>query len=219
MSDPFENIDNEVYIEKVKNFFYKYKTIIIAIIIVFILSALALIIFDNYKNKEIDKISNYYIKILSIIESDPERAKSELEKLVKLKNSDYRNLSNLLLFKLQFQNKEFEESLVSLGYIEDNSKGNSYLGKITKYYYSQVFMELNNKKNFDIYTNQLLSFGGMWALLAHELRGHFQYANKDFENALKNFSKIIQNQQSTVSIRNRAQEMIDNINLYYDKNN
>ena len=219
MSDPFENIDNEVYLEKIKNFFYKYKIIIIVIVTALILSALGLTAFNNYKNKEIDKVSNYYIKILSIIESDPERAKSELEKLVKLKNKDYRNLSNLLLFKLQFQNNEFEESLVTLRYIEENSKGNSYLNKIIKYYYSQVFMEQNNKKNFDIYTNQLLAFGGMWALLAHELRGHFQFANKDYENSLKNFSKIIQNQQSTVSIRNRAQEMIDNINLYYDKNN
>tara|TARA_Y100001954_G_scaffold217101_1_gene248925 strand:+ start:332 stop:991 length:660 start_codon:yes stop_codon:yes gene_type:complete len=219
LSDPFENIDNEVYKEKIKKFFYKYKVIIIAIVIVFILSTLGLTIFNNYKSKETDKVSNYYIKILSIIESDPERAKSELKKLAKLKNKDYRNLSNLLLFKLQFQNNEFEESLVTLRYIEENSKGNSYLNKIIKYYYSQVFMEQNNKKNFDIYTNQLLAFGGMWALLAHELRGHFQFANKDYENSLKNFSKIIQNQQSTVSIRNRAQEMIDNINLYYDKNN
>ena len=219
MSDPFENIDNEVYIEKIKNFFYKYKIIIIVILTTFILSALGLTVFNNYKNKEIDKVSNYYIKILSIIESDPERAKTELKKLAKLKNKDYRNLSNLLLFKLQFKNNEFEESLETLRYIEYNSKGNSYLGKIIKYYYSQVFMEQNNKKNFDIYTNELLSFGGMWALLAHELRGHLQFANKDYENALKNFNKIIQNQQSTVSIRNRAQEMIDNINLYYDKNN
>ena len=219
MSDPFENIDNEVYLEKIKNFFYKYKIIIIVIVTVFILSALGLTVFNNYKNKEIDKVSNYYIKILSIIESDSERAKSELKKLAKLKNKDYRNLSNLLLFKLQFQNSEFEESLKTLSYIENNSKGNSYLGKIIKYYYSQVFMEQNNKINFDMYTNELLSFGGMWALLAHELRGHFQYANKDYKNALKNFNKIIQNQQSTVSIRNRAQEMIDNINLYYDKNN
>jgi predicted negative regulator of RcsB-dependent stress response len=136
-----------------------------------------------------------------------------------LKNKDYRNLSNLLLFKLQFQNNEFEQSLETLRTIEYNSKGNSYLNKIIKYYYSQVFMEQNNKKNFDIYTNELLAFGGMWALLAHELRGHFQFANKDYENALKNFIKIIQNQQSNVSIRNRAQEMIDNINLYYDKSN
>ena len=219
MSDPFENIDNEVYIEKIKKIFYKYKILIIVIITVFILSALGITVFNNYKKKEIDKISNYYIKILSIVESDPERAKSELKKLAKLKNKDYRNLSNLLLFKLQFQNSEFEASLKTLRYIEDNSKGNGYLDKIIKYYYSQVFMEQNNKKDFDIYTNELLSFGGMWALLAHELRGHLQFANKDYENALKNFSKIIQNQQSTVSIRNRAEEMIDNINLYYDKNN
>ena len=219
MSDPFENIDNEVYIEKIKKFFYKYKILITVIITVFILSSLGMIFFNNYKNKEIDKVSNYYIKILSIIESDPERAKSELKKLAKLKNKDYRNLSNLLLFKLQFQNNEFEESLKTLRYIEDNSKSNSYLGKIIKYYYSQVYLEQNNKNDFDIYTNELLSFGGMWALLAHELRGHLQFANKDYENALKNFSKILQNQQSTVSIKNRAQEMIDNINLYYDKNN
>ena len=219
MSDPFENIDNEVYIEKIKNFFYKYKIIIIAIVIVFILSVLSLTIFNDYKNKETDKVSNYYIKILSIIESDPERAKSELKKLAKLKNKDYKNLSNLLLFKLQFQNNELEESLKTLRYIEENSKGNSYLARIIKYYYSQVFMELNNKKNFEIYTNELLSYGGMWSLLAHELRGHLQFANKDYENSLKNFNKIIQNQQSTASIRNRAQEMIDNINLYYDKNN
>ena len=219
MSDPFENIDNEVYIEKIKKFFYKYKILITVIITVFILSSLGMIFFNNYKNKEIDKVSNYYIKILSIIESDPERAKSELRKLAKLKNKDYRNLSNLLLFKLQFQNNEFEESLKTLRYIEDNSKSNSYLGKIIKYYYSQVYLEQNNKNDFDLYTNELLSFGGMWALLAHELRGHLQFANKDYENALKNFNKIIQNQQSTVSIRNRAQEMIDNINLYYDENN
>ena len=218
MSDPFESIDNEVYLEKIKNFFYKYKIIIIVIITVFILSALGLTIFNNYKNKEIDKVSNYYIKILSIIESDPDRAEIELKKLAKLKNKDYKNLSNLLLFKLQFQNKELEESLITLRLIETNSKSNSYLNKIAKYYYSQVFMEQNNKKNFDIYTNELLSYGGMWALLAHELRGHLQFANKNYESALKNFNKIIQNQQSTVSIRNRAQEMIDNINLHYDKN-
>ena len=219
MSDSFENINNEVYLEKIKKFFYKYKIIIMGIIIVFIISTLGLTLLNNYKNKETDKVSNYYIKILSIIESDPERAKAELKKLVKLKNKDYRNLSNLLIFKLQFQNNQFDESLKTLSYIEKNSKSNTYLGRIIKYYYSQVFMEQNNKTKFDIHTNELLSFGGMWALLAHELRGHFQYANKDYENALKNFNKIIQNQQSTVSIRNRALEMIDNINLYYVKNN
>ena len=176
---------------------------------------------EQYLNKE-----NFYKpgtpgpdQIQSIYSDGPStQGMHDLDKLM-CPVLDYRNLSNLLLFKLQFQNNEFEESLKTLSYIENNSRGDSYLGKIVKYYYSQVFMEQNNKMNFDMYTNELLSFGGMWALLAHELRGHFQYASKDYENALKNFNKIIQNQQSTVSIKNRAQEMIDNIYLYYDKNN
>ena len=103
MSDPFENIDNEVYLEKIKKLFYKYKIIIMVIITLFILSALGLTVFNNYKNKEIDKVSNYYIKILSIIESDPQRAKAELKKLAKLKNKDYRNLSNFLLLSYNFK--------------------------------------------------------------------------------------------------------------------
>ena len=58
----------------------------------------------------------------------------------------------------------------------------------------------------------------MWAMLAYELRGHYFYSTKEYELAFKNFSKIINNQQATNSIKNRAREMINNINLYYEKN-
>ena len=81
--DPFKN--GEYFEDWIRH--YKHKILIIAIITVFILSASGMTIFNNYKSKEADKVSNYYIKILSIIESDPERAKSELKKLAKLKNN------------------------------------------------------------------------------------------------------------------------------------
>ena len=217
MSDPFENLDNEVYLDKVKQFFYKFKIVIISASILLFLSIAGLMFFNNAKKKEIDRISNYYIQILSIIDNDPERAKNELTKLNKLSNRDYKNLSNLLVFKLQFQNNEFTESLKTLKEVENNIKVNSHLNKIIKYYYAQVAIEQDMKKDFEKFTKDLLSFGGMWALLAHELRGHQYFSKSDYDNALKNFNKIIQNQQATVAIRNRAIEMIDNINLYYDK--
>tara|TARA_A100001011_G_scaffold400106_1_gene512373 strand:+ start:2143 stop:2802 length:660 start_codon:yes stop_codon:yes gene_type:complete len=218
LSDPFENLDNEVYLDKIKKFFYKFKLLIISISTLLILFTAGLVLFNNAKKKEIDKISNYYIQILSIVDNDPERAKNELKKLTKLSNRDYKNLSNLLIFKLQFQNNEFKESLKTLKEVEKNIKVNSHLNKIIKYYYAQVAMEQGIQKDFEIFTKDLLSFGGMWALLAHELRGHLYFSKSDYDNALKNFNKIIQNQQATVTIKNRALEMIDNINLYYDKN-
>ena len=111
MSDPFENVDNEVYLDKIKQFFYKFRIVLIGTFVLLFLSVVGLMLLSNTKKKDIDKISNYYTQILSIIDNDPERAKKELKKLIKLSNRDYQNLSNLLVFKLQFQNNEFEESL------------------------------------------------------------------------------------------------------------
>ena len=219
MSDPFESLDNEVYLDKLKQFFYKFRIVIIGSAILLFLIIGALMLLNNVKKKEIDKISNYYTQILSIVDNDPERAKNELKKLTKLSNKDYKNLSNLLVFKLQFQNNEFTESLKTLKEVEKNIKVNSHLNKIIKYYRAQVAMEQGLKKDFEKFTKDLLSFGGMWALLAHELRGHLYFTKSDYGNALKNFNKITQNQQATVAIRNRALEMIDNINLHYDKDN
>ena len=219
MSDPFESLDNEVYLDKLKQFFYKFRIVIIGSAILLFLIIGALMLLNNAKKKEIDKISNYYTQILSIVDNDPERAKNELKKLTKLSNKDYKNLSNLLVFKLQFQNNEFTESLKTLKEVEKNIKVNSHLNKIIKYYRAQVAMEQGLKKDFEKFTKDLLSFGGMWALLAHELRGHLYFTKSDYGNALKNFNKITQNQQATVAIRNRALEMIDNINLHYDKDN
>ena len=49
MSDPFENIDNEVYLEKFKNFFNKYKIVIITAITITIIVAITLVGIIKYK--------------------------------------------------------------------------------------------------------------------------------------------------------------------------
>ncbi len=219
MSDPFDNIDNEIYLDRFKSYFYKFKKLIIISVASIIVVSFSLSLYINHKKKETIKISDYYIKILSIIDNEPDRAKEELQKLVKLNNPDYKNLSNLLVFKLNFQNKKFQEAIDSLDKIEDNLKSNSYLHKILNYYYAQVFLELDEIDKFENNIGELLSYGGMWAMLAHELRGHLFFSKKEYSSALKNFNKIINNQQATVSIKNRALEMVNNINLYYVKAN
>ena len=44
-------------------------------------------------------------------------------------------------------------------------------------------------------------------------------SKKEYNNALKNFNKIINNQQATASIKSRSIEMVDSIYLYYGKDN
>lgn len=218
MSDPFTDIDNEVIIEKFKKFFYKFKVPIIMIISSLTILITSTIFYMKSATKKELKVSNYYIEILSIIDSEKEKALLELEKLVKLDNKSYQTLSNLLIFKIKVEEKKLDEAIEILKSIESSINSKNHINKIITYYFSQVFLDKKDQNKFESKTNKLLSYGGMWAMLAYELRGHYFYSTNEYETAFKNFSQIINNQQATTSIKNRAKEMINNINLYYEKN-
>ena len=218
MSDPFTDIDSEVTKEKFKKFFYRYKVPLIVAVSTLTILIIGIILYTNSLTKKELKFSNYYIEILSIIDSDKEKALIELEKLEKLDKKNYKVLSNLLIFKIKAEEKKLDEAIEVLKNIENNISSNNQINKIITYYYSQIFLDKKDKNKFQNKTNTLLSYGGMWAMLAYELRGHYFFSTKEYEPALKNFSKIINNQQATTSIKNRAKEMINNINLYYEKN-
>ena len=218
LSDPFTDIDSEVTIEKFKKIFYKYKVPLIVVVSTLTILIIGIFIYTKSATKKELKVSNYYIEILSIIDSDKEKALIELEKLVKLDKKNYKVLSNLLIFKIKAEEKKLDQAIEVLKNIENSIDSNNQINKIITYYYSQIFLDKKDKNKFENKTNALLSFGGMWAMLAHELRGHYFYSTNEYEAALKNFSKIINNQQATTSIKNRAREMINNINLYYEKN-
>ena len=218
LSDPFTDIDNEVILEKFKKFFYKFKLPIIIILGTLAILIISIIFYTKNSTKKKLEISNYYIEILSIIDTEKEKALIELEKLAKFDNRSYQALSNLLIFKIKVEEKKLDEGIEILKTIENSINSKNQINKIITYYYSQIFLDKKDKSSFENKTNTLLSYGGMWAMLAYELRGHYFYSTNEYELAFKNFSKIINNQQATTSIKNRAREMINNINLYYEKN-
>ena len=106
LSDPFTDIDNEVIIEKFKKFFYKFKVPIFIIISTLIILIISIIFYTKSAKKKELRISNYYIEILSIIDTEKEKALLELEKLAKLDNKSYKTLSNLLIFKIKAEEKK-----------------------------------------------------------------------------------------------------------------
>ena len=216
MSDPFAEIDNEVYIEKIKSFIKKYKFLIAVILftIIFLPSS----IFFFKKNKEDTNIetSGYFIEILSLLKTNEEKAIVELEKLSKLDHDGFNFLSELIQAKINLKNKNFQEGIAILDKINVNinSKNDDIIKKLIAFYSAQAALELNDKSLLNDKIGELLSYGESWALLGHEIRGHFYFKNNDYINAEKDFYKILNEQQSSNSIRLRAQEMLQNIKMY-----
>ena len=214
MSDPFSNIDQEVILDKAKNLFYKYKKLILIVLslIIIIISTL-LYINNNIINKN-ERLSGYLVEIIAIINQDEDKAIKELEKLSNLGSPGHEFLSNLLLSKIYLKKQDFSEAINYLEKLKIKDKELEPLIKLKHYFISVAYLGLNKEEEFKKNINLLLSFGDYWSLLGHELRGHFLYANGNFEGASKEFNKILNEQLSTQSLRQRAQEMINNIKLY-----
>ena len=214
MSDPFSNIDQEVILDKTKNLFNKYKKIIFIVFFLVIIVISAFFYFNNKKTNKNERLSGYLIEIISIINQDEEKAVKELEKLSKLENPGHEFLSNLLLSKIYLKRQDFSGAINYLEKLEIKDKELQPLIKLKHYFLSIAYLGLDRKEEFKKNINLLLSFGDYWSLLGHELRGHFLYLNGNYEGSSKDFNKILNEQLSTQSLRQRAQEMINNIKLY-----
>ncbi|MBF97240.1 MAG: hypothetical protein CFH34_01102 [Alphaproteobacteria bacterium MarineAlpha9_Bin4] len=218
MSDPFSDIDQEVTLEKLKNLFFKYKKVILISSITIIIVVASLIYFNYSKERKDIRLSGYLIEIISIINDDEDKAINELEKLSKLGHSGHEMLSNLLLSKIYLKKQDYSGAINHLSKINFKGSKLAPLEKLKHYFMSVAYLGMDNKNEFQKNINLLLSYGDYWSLLGHELRGHYFFSKGNMEAASKDFNKIINEQLSTSSLRQRAQEMLNNINLNYEKN-
>lgn len=214
MSDPFSNIDQEVILDKAKNLFYKYKKTILVALSLIIIVISAFLYISNKKINKNERLSGYLVEIIAIINQDQEKAVKELEKLSKLGSPGHEFLSNLLLSKIYLKKQDFSGAIDYLEKLEIKDKELEPLIKLKHYFMSIAYLGLDKEEDFKKNINLLLSFGDYWSLLGHELRGHYLYSKGNFEGASKDFNKILNEQLSTQSLRQRAQEMINNIKLY-----
>ncbi len=221
MSDPFSEIDNEVNVEKIKNFLHKYKIYIVIVLFIIIILPSTFFYLKQKNEKKDVKVSGYFIEIIALLQSDEDRALEELEKLSKIDHRGLNFLSELIKVKISLKNKRFKEAQDILNEIElrISNKNNKLLKKITTFYYAQASLELNDGEGLNEKVGELLSFGDSWALLGHEIRGHYHLKNNDYKRAKKDFQKILNEQQSSLSLRSRAQEMLQNIDMYDETNN
>ena len=56
-------------------------------------------------------------------------------------------------------------------------------------------------------------------MLGHEIRGHYNFKNGNYNLATKDFKKVTNEQTASNSLRARAREMLDSIIIYNKSDN
>ncbi len=154
-------VDKPNIVEKIINIIKKKKNTISLVLVLIILSGLLLIFFEDHKKKEIQKISEQYIKAgIHLSNEEKEKSKNIFKKIIKKKNKFYSPLAlNIILDNnLEKNEKEILELFLIVEKI-DLEKEERNLVKLKKaLYLKKIFKEeLGNK-----ILNEIISDNSIW---------------------------------------------------------
>ena len=202
-----KEIEEEVKQDEYKNLWNKYK-IYIFISVIFILFTVGSLNFFKYKKEQLaEKQSELFFQATQFIEDEEySKAKEILKEINKSKNNGYSELSFLYLIDL------VEKKKINLDF--DDLKVN----KNSIFYGLIILQKFNNEINSNIENinnlneiKDLAKPSSDWSYLANELLSSYYIKKNDFEKAIQSLSFIIDSEDSSEYIKERAKTLVEMI--------
>ncbi len=212
-----KDLEQEVKQDKILTFLLKNKYIIIFISIFILLLGITYSIVLNYNTTKAKKNSINFYHIQDLLQKSNPKATEELNKLIKNGNKGYKFLSYLNLFNYYLSQKDFDSAIETLekAYKDnltlDSKDFISYLLIATK-----IDLQKNNTKNnskeVSEYIKSHLVKSGSFYFINLELYVIYLIKNKDFTEAEKITTEILESPTASDEIKNRVNNLKSLIN-------
>ena len=203
--DLIKEVNEEVRQDNYKNIWNKYKKYIFILITLILVSVTSINIFKYNKEKKIEKQSELFYKAIKFIElNDYQNAQNILKDINHLQSNGFSDLSFLYILDL-VNKKKISFDLENLKV----SKNSLFYGliKLQKFNY-----EINSNKENINNIDEIIEFTkptSTWKYLAHELLASYYIKKKDFDNALQSLDAIINSNESSEFVKERAKTIFE----------
>ena len=202
-----KEIEEEVKQDEYKNLWNKYK-IYIFIYVIFILFTVGSLNFFKYKKEQLaEKQSELFFQATQFIEDEEySKAKEILKEINKSKNNGYSELSFLYLIDL------VEKKKINLDFddLEVNKNSIFYGLIILQKFNNEINSNIENINNLNE-IKDLAKPSSDWSYLANELLSSYYIKKNDFEKAIQSLSFIIDSEDSSEYIKERAKTLVEMI--------
>tara|TARA_Y100000590_G_scaffold131302_1_gene150029 strand:- start:2609 stop:3250 length:642 start_codon:yes stop_codon:yes gene_type:complete len=203
-----KEVNEEVRQDNYKRTWNKYKKYIFFIVLSLLIGVTSVNYLQSSKEKTIEKQSELFFKAIEYIDNqDFENAKKLLEEINESQRSGYSDLAFLYLVDL-VNKKEID---LDLNELELKKKSNLYPLVILQKFNNEINLDFENIENIDEIIN-LSKPSSSWKYLAHELLASYYLKKKDIDNALQSLNTIIESNEASEYIKERAKTLVEIIN-------
>ncbi len=209
MDEDIAIIDKNTRNEKIKNFIFKNKKILISFVVVIIVFLLSFFVYDEYKEKKKIEISDQYNSlIIEYTEENKELTKKGLIELINKKDPTYSPLSlyfivdNLLISEQSKLNKLFDIVIDEIS-LEKEIKN-------LIIYKKALFNADNSSENQLIeILNPIINSESIWKSHALYLMAEYFYSKNEKQKSKEFFNQIIDLENANQDLRIEAQKRLN----------
>ena len=208
MDEDISIINTNTRNEKIKNFFVRNKKKLIIFISGFLLILLSFFSYNEYKDNQKLKISNFYNSIIIDYSSDTkDQTKIALIEIIKRKNPTYSPLSLYFLIDNNLVSQR-EETNNLFDILIDKTSLEYEIKNLIIYKKALYNAEESNENELLMILNPLINSDSVWKSHALYLMAEFFYSKNEKQKSKEFFNKIISLQNSNPDILQEAKKRL-----------
>ena len=208
MDEDISIINTNTRNEKIKNFFVRNKKKLIIFISGFLLILLSFFSYNEYKDNQKLKISNFYNSIIIDYSNDTkDQTKIALIEIIKRKNPTYSPLSLYFLIDNNLVSQR-EETNNLFDILIDKTSLEYEIKNLIIYKKALYNAEESNENELLMILNPLINSDSVWKSHALYLMAEFFYSKNEKQKSKEFFNKIISLQNSNPDILQEAKKRL-----------
>ena len=209
MDEEINIIDSNTRNEKIKNFFIKYKSLLISFTILIITLIVFFFIFRDYKENKKIQVSNLYNStIINYSEKNKENTIKELVNLINAKDSTY---SPLALYFIIDNNLITDQNKVNnlFDIVIDKVSLDKEIKKLIIYKKALFNADQIDENEFLKILNPIINSESIWKSHALYLIAEYFFANNEVQKSKDFFNQIIILENANQEIKIEAQKRLN----------
>lgn len=206
-------IDEELKNEKLKKIWDKYGLFIILFVIIVISAAVSVETFKSWNEKRNQEFSNTYAYALNLQNQGRYAEAMEiLERLTKAKKGIYSDVAEIQMSNVLLEQGKVEPAIAILEKVSNEEDFNPQMKDIATIKLASFKLDYAPSEEIEKMLTPFVTSNGTWANIAKEMLAMLAVRDGNFEKAKTMYQEISVAENTSETLKARAQDMLNVIN-------
>ena len=205
----FQEINEELKQEKMRNFWKKYGILATVVVIAALTFAVSFESIKAWQNKKAQTWSDAYAYAYNLqIQGKYDESIAVFKDIEQQNGGIYRDIAQMQIANILLEQAKNDEALTVLTALVNNPDANASIQNMAVFKLASYKLDTAPREEVEALLNRLIIDNGSWVNVAKEMKAMLEIREGNLSQALEIYNDILNNNELSDTLKSRVQDMI-----------